>query len=159
VTLSLGGDAPDSPDSLEGPADLPLGLLNHGDADKISAIIEKIEEGLGMSLSDLPLNVETADGKVALSPGDYGDELLDNGDLGSEDSFRSAIPDADRVEGAIYVDFESDWLDLLVDVIADEEGSDTAREVEENLEPLRSLGISSWTDGDVSHGLVKISTD
>lgn len=159
VTLSLGGDAPDSPDSLEGPADLPLGLLIHGDADKISAVIEKIEEGLGMSLSDLPLNVETADGKVALSPGDYGDELLDNGDLGSEVGFRSAIPDADRVEGAIYVDFESDWLDLLVDVIADEEGSDTAREVEENLEPLRSLGISSWTDGDVSHGLVKISTD
>lgn len=159
VTLSLGGDAPDSPDSIDGPEDLPLGLLIHGDADKITAIIEQIEESLGMSLSDLPLNVETADGKVALSPGDYGDELLENGDLGSEDGFRSAIPDADRVEGAVYVDFESDWLDLLVDVIADEEGADTAREVEENLEPLRSLGISSWTDGDVSHGLVKISTD
>lgn len=159
VTLSLGGAAPDSPDSIDGPEDLPLGLLIHGDPDKITAIIEKIEESLGMSLSDLPLNVETADGKVALSPGDYGDELLENGDLGSEDGFRSAIPDADRVEGAIYVDFESDWLDLLVDVIADEEGADTAREVEANLEPLRSLGISSWTDGDVSHGLVKISTD
>lgn len=159
LTLSLGGDAPDSPDSLEGPDDLPLGLLIHGDADKITAVIEKIEEGLGTSLSDLPLNVETADGKVALSPSDYGDELLENGSLGSEDGFRSAIPDADRVEGAIYVDFESDWLDLLVEVIADEEGSDTAREVEDNLAPLRSLGISSWTDGDVSHGLVKISTD
>lgn len=159
LTLSLGGDAPDSLDALESPEDLPLGLLIHGDADKITAIIEKIEEGLGMTLSDLPLAVEAADGKVALSPGDYGDELLENGDLGSEDGFRSAIPDADRVEGAIYVDFESEWLDLLVDVIADEEGSDTAREVEENLEPLRSLGISSWTEGDVSHGLVKISTD
>lgn len=159
LVLSLGGDAPDSPDSLESPEDLPLGLLIHGDADKITAIIEKIEETLGISLADLPLVVEAADGKVALSPGDYGDELLENGDLGSEDGFRSAIPDADRVEGAVYVDFESDWLDLLVDVIAEEEGPDTAGEVEENLEPLRSLGISSWTEGDVSHGLVKISTD
>lgn len=159
LTLSLGGDAPESVDALEGPEDLPLGLLVHGDADKITAVIEKIEEGLGISLSELPLNVESADGKVALSPSDYGEELLQNGDLGSDDGFRSAVPDADRVEGAVYVDFDSAWLDLLVDLVADEEGDSTAREVEENLEPLRSLGISSWTDGDVRHGLVKISTD
>lgn len=159
VTLSLGGDAPASLDELGGLADLPVGLLVHGDADKITAIIEQIEEGLGLSLADLPLYVEAADGKVALSGNDYGEDLLENGDLGSEDGFRDAIPDADRVEGAVYVDFQSAWLDFVVDGIAEEEGADTAREVEENLEPLRSLGISSWTDGDVSHGLVKISTD
>lgn len=159
LSLSLGGDAPDSLEALESPEDLPLGLLVHGDADEIEAVIAKLEESLDLSLSDLPLNVEAADGKVALSPGDYGEQLLEDGDLGAKDGFRTAVPDAERVEGVVYVDFNSAWLELLVDVIADEEGGSAAAEVEENLEPLRSLGISSWTDGDVRHGLVKISTD
>ena len=59
----------------------------------------------------------------------------------------------------VYVDFDSPWRDALLDVIRSEEGDDAGTEAEENTAPLKSLGISSWLDGDVSHVLVKVSTN
>lgn len=160
VTLSLGGKAPASLDDLQGPDDLPVGLVIHGDAEKIRAIIEKIEDHLGKGLGDLSLKIEDSDGKVAIGPGDYaGDELLEHGNLGHEDNFTDAVPDADKAGAILYVDFDSKWRDLLVDAVTDEEGSSSGRELDENTRPLRSLGIGSWLDGGVTHVLVKLTTD
>jgi hypothetical protein len=32
-------------------------------------------------------------------------------------------------------------------------------DVIDNLRPFSALGISSWVDGDVTHGLVKLTTN
>ncbi|MGY2875271.1 hypothetical protein ACVW00_002461 [Marmoricola sp. URHA0025 HA25] len=160
VTLSLGGDAPDSLDAIQGPEDVPIGLVVHGDADRIRAVISKIEEHTGTALSDIPLNIDDAGGKVAIGPGDYAaDELLKDGHLGNQDRFRDVVPDADKAAAILYVDFDSKWRDLIVDAVTREEGPGSGEELDSNTAPLRALGISSWIDHDVTHALVKLTTD
>jgi hypothetical protein len=159
ITLSLGGEAPTDVDDLDDPANIPAGLLIHGDADKIKAIIAKVEEHLGMKLSDVPVSVEGAGEKLALSPSsDYASELLKAGDLGSDDGFDEVVPEADRASGVLFVDFDSPWRDTIVDAIA-EDSADDAEEFDENTEALESLGLSAWYDGGISHLLVKVTTD
>ena len=158
VTLSLGGPAPRSFDDIEGPDDLSAGLVIHGDAAKIKAIIATLEDHLGFQLSDVPIAVQDSGDKVALSTGGYGSTLLKDGDLGSKDGFRTAIPEADKASSVLYVDFNSPWRDLFVEAVSGESPR-AGSGVGENTEPLRSLGISAWQDGAVTHGLLKVTTD
>jgi hypothetical protein len=160
ITVSLGGDAPESVDELESFENVPTGVLIHGDADKIRAIIAKVEERTGFSLSDIPIGLAGNDDKLALSPSnDYADDLLGNGDLGSNGGFQDVVPEADKASGLWYVDFQSSWRDLIADVIADEDGDSAAKEFDDNTEPLKSMGASAWLDGEISHLLVKVTTD
>jgi hypothetical protein len=160
VILSLGGDVPSSFDDIEEIEDVPAGLLIHGDAEKIEAIITKAEESLGMYLSDIPLVVEGSGDKLAIATSsDYADALLESGKLASDDGFRAAVPNADEATGIIYLDFESPWRDSLIDLVTGEEGDDVGADVEANTEPLRSFGLSSWQDGDTSHVLLKIAAE
>jgi hypothetical protein len=159
VTLSLGGHAPRSLDDLSVPDNLSAGLVVHGDAAKIKAIISTLEDHLGFQLSDVPIAVQDSGDKVALSTGGYGSTLLKDGDLGSKGAFRDAVPDADKASAVLYVDFDSSWRTLLVDAATDGEGSRSASELRANTEPLRSLGLSAWQDGAVTHGLLKVTTD
>jgi hypothetical protein len=156
VTVSLGGDAPASVGDVESVEDVPAGLVIHGDADAIKAVIAKLEDHFGMHLSDVPVVVETSGDRVALATsGEYADDLLKAGRLGSEDDFRSAVPDADRATGILYVDFNSKWRDSLIHLAA----GDELDQADANTAPLRSLGLSTWQDGEVSHALLKIATD
>jgi hypothetical protein len=160
VILSLGGDAPASLDDIQEVDDVPAGILIHGDADKIKAIIAKAEDNLDLHLSDIPLVVDGSGDKLAIATSsDYADDLLKSGGLGSDDGFRDAVPDADRAAGILYVDFDSDWSDTLADMVAGEEGADSGDEVHDNLAPLRTVGFNTWEDGDVSHALLKVTTD
>ena len=160
VILSVGGDVPKSFDDIQEISDVPAGIVIHGDADRIKAVIAKAEDHLDMHLSDVPLVVKSSDGKlvVATSSG-YADDLLKSGGLGSGDGFRSAVPDADKANGILYLDFNSPWRDSLIQMVTGEEGDGAGAEADANTEPLRSFGLSSWEDGDVTHALLKISTD
>ena len=62
------------------------------------------------------------------------------------------VPEADRAVGALFVNFDAGdgWLDTL---------ADGDKEAAANLAPLDALGMSSWRDGDVQHGLVRLKTD
>ena len=156
ITISLGGDAPESLDEVENLDEVPAGLVIHGDADEIQAVIAKVEDHLGIHLADIPIVVDGSGDKVALATSSaYAEELLKSGGLASDDGFRSAVPDADRSTGILYIDFDSPWRDSLVEMA----GVDERVEADENTEPLRSLGLSAWEDGDVSHALLKIATD
>jgi hypothetical protein len=158
VTLSLGGHAPQSLSDLSGPEDLPAGLVLHGDAARIKAVIAKVEAHLGMHLSDVPVQVQDSGDKVALSTGGYGDKLLEKGNLGALSGFRDAVPQADRATAVLYVDFDSPWRDAIAEELT-KEGRQSASEFDDNTVPLRSLGLSSWRDGDAFHALLKITTD
>jgi hypothetical protein len=160
VILSLGGDAPASLDDVQAPDDVPLGLLIHGDADRIKDIIATAEDHLGMHLADIPLVLKSTDDKVAIATSDdYADDLLKTGSLSSKDSYRGVIPNADDASSALFLDFDSRWVDAISDAVSTEEGTRSGEELRSNLEPLKSLGMTSWQDGDVSHGLFKIATD
>jgi hypothetical protein len=82
---------------------------------------------------------------------DHVASLAEDGGLGDEERFRSAVPDLDDRAAGLYLDFDAgDWLTGLA------EGDAEARQ---NLEPLGSLGITSWQDGDVVHGKIRLATD
>jgi hypothetical protein len=158
VTVSLGGHAPHSLSDLSGPEDVPAGVVLHGDPDQIQAVITKLEQHFGVQLSDVPIDVKGSGHKLALSIGGYGDELLKDGRLGSVSGFRDAVPEADKAGAILYVDFDSPWRDAVARELTKEGGS-SAADFDANTKPLHSLGLSSWSDGDTVHGLLKITTD
>ncbi|MBW8750014.1 MAG: DUF3352 domain-containing protein [Propionibacteriales bacterium] len=160
VIASLGGDAPGSLDDIKSPDDVPAGVLIHGDADKIKQIIATAEDHLDMHLSDIPLVVEGSDDKVAIATSSsYADDLLKSGGLGSQSRFRDAVPDSDRAAGILFVDFDSPWGDTVADMVGSDESQSAGDEVRHNIAPLRALGFNTWEDGDVSHALLKITTN
>ena len=160
VIVSLGGEAPASLDDVSGVGDVPAGVVIHGDADRIKEIIATAEDHLDLHLADIPLVVEGSGDKVAIGTSkDYADELLESGSLGSQDRFRDAVPDSDRAAGILFVDFDSPWGGTLADMVSSDQGQGRGDEVRHDVAPLRSAGFSSWQDGDVSHALLKITTN
>ena len=160
VTFSLGGEVPDDLEAVDRPEQIPAGLLVHGDPDAIRAVIEKIEDHVGTRLADVPLVLDASDEAVVIATSrDYADDLLAHGGLGSADRYRAAVPEAGKASGVFYLDLDSAWRDAIADVVAGEAGDDAGRRFDENTAPLKSLGVSSWTDGDVTHTLLKLTTD
>ena len=157
LSLSLGGDAPDDLGSVEGPGDLSLGALIHGDSEEIEDVIAKLETRSGSTLEELEVTKKSEDGKVVIaSSSGYADQLLGEGSLSDDEGFDDVVPNADDAQMILYADLDGEWGRLLVDTVR-EDGGDEARELAGNLEVLRAFGASAWTDGDVSHGLVRLS--
>lgn len=160
VLLALGGDAPEKIQDTSGPTDLPFGLKILGDPDKIAAVVAKAEDRSGSTLADAGIVQDTeGDAYVLASNEDFAASLKEKGSLGDNENFQAVVPEADNAAGALFIDFDSDWLQTIVNSIKADGDSDTAAKVEANTEPLAAFGISAWRDGDVSHGLVKLTTD
>jgi hypothetical protein len=62
------------------------------------------------------------------------------------------VRDPERAGAILFVNFDesSDWIAML---------ADDDPKVKQNLAPLDGLGVSVWQDGDVGHGLVRLTTD
>ncbi|KRF17383.1 hypothetical protein ASG90_08855 [Nocardioides sp. Soil797] len=139
-----------------GPTELPVALKIKGDPDQIEATLDKMRTQLADELgSDVEmLASEEHDGYVIVSPSQaYIDELAEQGDLGDDDTFRSVVPEAEDSSAILFANFDSgDWL---LEVLR---AAEAPQEVIDNADPLEALGISSWTDGDEVHALIKITT-
>jgi hypothetical protein len=138
------------------PAALPVGLRIEGDPARIMPVLDKLRAGLGPA-ADM-LQVEQGDGAVALGldPA-YLHQLLEGGDLGQSDAFSRAVPRADKASGVVFVDFDAGdgWAQRLAESLS---GGDP--DASANVAPLDALGISGWVDdGDVAHGLFRLTTD
>jgi len=132
---------------------VPVGAKIKGDPEKIEAALDKIRARAGAD-GDLLLS-RTEDGYVLVSASeDYLDKLADSGDLGDSSTLNDLVPEAGDASAILFVNFDANgWLDDLV------ESLDAPEDVVENVRPLKALGISSWTDGDESHSLVKLTTN
>ncbi len=157
LSVSLGGDAPADLAQVSDPADVPVGVLIHGDEAKIEAVIAKAEARAGVKLSDLPATVSSSDGKVAIatSPG-YADALRDDGSLGESQSFKDVVSHADEAQGVMYVSLQNGWIEALNDLAADEKDPELV-EALDNLGALQAMGASTWNEGDIGHGLLRLS--
>jgi hypothetical protein len=166
ITLSLGGDAPASLDDVKGPADLPAGIKITGDADKIKAIITRLEDHSGLSLDDIGVVVESSGDKVALVlQSAYAKRLLADGKLGDTASFKKVVENADKASAVLYLNFDSDWTRTIAQAAGDAadtfgiDGPGSVDSVEANLKPLQALGFTTWSEGSESHVLLKVTTD
>ena len=159
VSLSFDADTDlDAVFEAQDPTRLPVGLRVKGNPDAILPIVEKLRAAIGPE-ADMVL-AEAGDGMVAfgLNP-DYLETLLAGGALGDEDSFRDAVPDAERATGALYVNFDAGdgWAEHLAELLSDSDG--TASPAGENIAPLDALGVSTWVDGDDQRVLFRMTSD
>ena len=131
------------------PSDLPIALKVRGDKDTIDGVTAKLRQGLGAPAG--VLEPVAGDDAVALGLDEaYTKEVAAAGKLGSSDTFTSVVPNADKASGVVYVSFDA--LEGAIKALA---GGD--EEVAANLAPLKAFGLSGWTDGDDSHGILKLS--
>lgn len=151
VTVSLGSGI--DPDAIAngGPGEVPAGIRIKGDADEIQAVLDKIAAQVGPEAAEF-MKVSEGDGFAVLAlQDDYRGTLEGGGDLGGSDDYAKVVEDGDA-QSVLYVNFDADD-DWLVRVTKD------MPEVSKNVEPLSAFGISGWIDGDVVHGLFKVTTD
>ena len=151
AAISVGKDidveAAENSSDLSG---LPVGVTVKGDPAAIEGVLDKIRAKTG----DLAFLGSDSSGDLeAIGPtAGYRKHLLDGGDLGSDDTFRSVVPDADNAGTVFYVN-----LDALEPAITTLAAGD--QQTLDNLEPLRAVGISSSRDGDTVRFSFKVSTD
>ena len=156
ITVSVDGSADlksfsESPD----PSQVPVGIRIQGDPDKIVPVIDRLKKSAGAD-ADL-VKVARGDGQVAVGFSQaYVEQLLRQGNLGSVSAFEDVVPRADRATGSLYVNFDAGdgWAEQLADLLSDGDA-----ETRSNIAPLDALGASGWTDGDVQHGLLRLTTD
>ncbi|MBS2937625.1 DUF3352 domain-containing protein [Nocardioides sp. J2M5] len=150
VTISVGSGI--DPDAIAngGPGELPVGITVKGDAGDIQAVLDKIKAQVPAEAAEF-MEVTEGDGYAVIAlKDDYRSALESGGDLGGSDDY-SDVVDGDA-QSVMFVNFDADdnWLARMTEDMP---------EVSENLEPLSSFGISSWIDGDVVHGQLKLTTD
>lgn len=151
VTISLGGGF-DAETAANGDlSDVPMGMTIEGDPAEIEGVLDKVRAQLGDGSS--LLQTQSNDDSVIVSPNSgYRDTLAEEGNLGDSAAYQSVVEGADDPGAVLFVNFDAgdDWL-------ADLAGDDA--EVADNLEPLSAFGITGWRDGDVSHSIMRLTTD
>lgn len=135
--------------------ELPVALLTTGEL----AAAQDVAEGLGLGLAAF-LGVEPAvageDGRVVLGLDEaWAEEVAAaDGTLGDDERFQRAVPDADGVDGLLFLD-----ADALVEVVRGSMPAGEDDEVLANLEPLQALGLSATTEDGTSRLVLRVTTD
>lgn len=158
TSISIGGGI-----TLEGltasqdGSDLPVGVRIEGDADQIEAVLEKIRTQAGPG-AGLLLASESDEDTVTVSPSStYRGSIGEDGGLGDSEKFTGVVAEADRASSVLYVDIDAAER-LLSEALASS-GADGSGEIGRNVEPLSALGLSSWTEDEVSHSRLTVTTD
>jgi hypothetical protein len=150
VAVGLGSGI--DPDAIVngGPAELPLGIKIKGDAAEIQAVLDKVKELAGPEVAPY-LEVTESDGYAVLGTNDeYKTALESTGSLGETEAYGKVIED--EAASVLFLDFDADD-DWLVRLFEDEP------ELSDNVDPLSAVGVSGWVEGDIVHGVFKVTTD
>jgi hypothetical protein len=153
AALSVGADFDvQRLDSTEDGSDIPVALKVTGDADEIGSVLDKVRgqlppEAAGIVGSD-------ADGDTVVIGPDaaYRTDVLENGGLGSSETFKGVVREAGDAAAVLFVNFDAGDGWLL-------RSGNLGRAEVDNLEPLAGFGISGWQDGDVSHAALRLTTN
>ncbi len=138
------------------PSRVAAGIRIKGDAERIRAVIARLEAAAGAS-GDIVKVHSRGDTVVVGTDGAYLRTLLQSGDLGSSPSFEAAVPEPTRAGAVLFVSFDAGngWAQRLADEL-----SDGDPDVKANIAPLDALGVSGWVDKDkVQHSLLRLTTD
>ena len=151
LSISVGHDFDfESAANTQDGSGLPIAVTVKGDSGAIEQVLAKIRARAG----DLAfLGSDTKDGLVAVGPSaDYRQQVLDGGDLGDNNTFTSAVPDAGEASSLFYVN-----VDALEPSITKAAAGD--QETVDNVKPLEAVGLSSWNDDGVIRFSFRVSTN
>lgn len=152
AALALGSDFdPETFDTSSDGTDVPVAVKISGDPDAIETVLEKIraQNGTGFRVTDSDSEGDV----IVVGPNaDYRAEVLKDGHLGDSDVFRDVVREAAKASAIFFVNFDAGggWLSNLA-------GDDA--QIEENLEPLSGLGLTTWEDDGVAHTVLRITTN
>ncbi|CAB4687508.1 MAG: DUF3352 domain-containing protein [Actinobacteria bacterium] len=133
-------------------AGLPLGIKVEGDTAGIEEVLGKLRAGL-LPEEQALLESDSEGDVVAVGPdADYRAALLEDGDLGGSETYRDVVRE-DDASSVLFVDLNAFEALFSSDVFGEDD--DVLRDVE----PLAGLGLITWTDDDVSHTVLRITTD
>ena len=155
LAVALDGDfdpkaVEDSPDAL------PVGAKIKGDPAEIAKVVEKLRAKLPADEQQYLVTREDGDYMLVGTSDAYLDKLAGDGDLGDSDAYEKVIPDSEDASAVLYVNFDAGGGDgWLADLV----GSFDSKDASDNVAPLEALGVSSWTDGDTTHGLLRLTTE
>jgi hypothetical protein len=131
-------------------SEIPVGAKIKGDAAGIEEVLGKLAQTMGPESGFLDTDAEGDFVAVGPNP-DYRGALLGDGGLGDSEVYQNVVREGDEASAIMFVNFDAnDWLTGLVEGQA---------EAQQNLEPLEGLGITSWVDGDTSHGVLRLTTN
>lgn len=150
VAIGLGSGI--DPDAIAngGPSELPLAFKIKGDAGEIQGVLDKVKDLAGPEIAPY-LEVTESDGFAVIGTNEeYTAKLKSEGSLGDSEAYDKVIED--DAASALFVNFDADD-DWLVRLAKDEP------EISENLAPLSAMGVSGWVEGDVVHGVYKVTTN
>ena len=139
------------------PTDVDVAIKIQGDPDRITAVLDELRDHpeLAGDLGDL-LDYDSEGTHVVVGPNSgYRERVLDQGNLGQSDKYEDVVPEAGRAGTVLYVD-----VDAFDDLLESETGGGGGdEELVENLEVFAAVGYSAWTDDDVAHAMLKVTTD
>ena len=153
AVLSVDSDIdPDAVVNSTDGSDVPVALKVKGDPEAVEEVLDKLR---GQAAPDdvLVFDSDSEGDFVAIGPNeDYRAAVLEDGDLGDNDVFEDVVREADSASAVLFVN-----IDELEDLV--EEALEGDDEAIDNLRPLSGFGISTWTDDDTAHSVVRITTN
>ncbi len=154
AALAVGpGIDPDADD----PADVDVAVKIQGDPDRIAEVLDELRDHpeLADELGEF-LDHDIEGDHLVVGPDDgYRERVIEEGNLGQSDKYEDVVPESGRAGTVLYVDVDA--FDDLLEAEAGGEGGDD--ELVENVEVLAAVGYSTWTDDDVAHAMLKVTTD
>lgn len=154
VTLALDGEGFTS-DALssQNPFDaLGFGARFTTDPQEVQHVIDTLQSALSAQGAPIQLITRsTSDGLVVASNDGYAGQLAADGNLGSSDTFTTAVPNASSAAGVLYVD-----MDKLGSALAAVNQQDAA----DKIAPLRAVGLSvQQLNGDTLQATLRVTFD
>ena len=153
AALSFGSDFdPEAFFNSSDGSEIPVALKVKGDSEGAQAVIDKI---VAQEPSAETFLGTESDGDVfVVGPNaEYREAVLARGSLGTNEVYQDVIRESDQASAVFFVNFNAgdDWL---VRVLGD--GDPT---VAENVKPLAGFGVAVWKDDDLTHGVLRLTTD
>ncbi len=152
AVLALGSDIdPDAFFESSDGSDIPIAVKIKGDPDEIEKVLDKLR---AMAGPDSGVLDSDSDGDhIVIGPNaDYRAELLKDGGLGDNDVYKDVIRESDDASTVLFVN-----VDEFEDAI--EKAADGDGDIVDNIKPIAGFGMTAWVDDDVTHGVLRITTD
>jgi len=151
VSLSVGKDFDFEAATNSGDGSgLPIALTVKGDPPAIDGVLDKLRARLGDAAV---LSSDSAGDLEVIGPSaDYRKQVLAGGSLGDDETFQGVVPNVGDASSVLFVNIDAFESQI-------EKASAGDQETLDNVRPLRAIGTSSWTDGDVVRFSFKITTN